>query len=279
MKRRTRISASFTYLAVISLLAVVLLPFYMIVITSLKVPAETVAYPPSLFPKAITLTHFRDILNPRIYAFDRYFFNSLKIALTTSIISTVIGGMGAYALARLEFPGKMAFKESTLLVYMFSGILLVVPLFRIMSSIGMNDTMWAVVLANTVSTLPAAIYMLTGYFATIPESLEEAALIDGLRRVQVIWKIVLPLSVPAISSTFIYVFMIAWNDFLFSFTFLSSTDKMTLSIGLRQLFGSMDYVWGRMMAASFLTAIPVVAMFSLVEKFIAGGLTSGGVKG
>lgn len=279
MKRKTRLSASFTYLAVISLLAVVLLPFYMIVITSLKVPVETVAYPPSLFPKTITLMHFQDILNPRIYAFDRYFFNSLKIALTTSVISTIIGGMGAYALARLEFPGKMAFKESTLLVYMFSGILLVVPLFRIMSSIGMNDTMWAVVLANTVSTLPAAIYMLTGYFATIPASLEEAALIDGLRRVQVIWKIVLPLSVPAISSTFIYVFMIAWNDFLFSFTFLSSTNKMTLSIGLRQLFGSMDYVWGRMMAAAFLTAIPVVAMFSLVEKFIAGGLTSGGVKG
>ena len=104
-------------------------------------------------------------------------------------------------------------------------------------------------------------------------------MIDGLSRFQVIYKIVLPLSVPAISSAFIYVFMIAWNDFLFSFTFLSSQEKLTLSVGLKQLFGSMDYVWGRMMAAALLTAIPVIITFSAVEKFISGGLTAGGEKG
>ena len=162
---------------------------------------------------------------------------------------------------------------------MFSGILLVVPLFKIMSSIGLNDSMWAVVIADLVSTLPAAIYMLSGYFETIPASLEEAAMIDGLSRFQVIYKIILPLSVPAISSAFIYVFMIAWNDFLFSFTFLSSQSKLTLAVGLKQLFGSMDYVWGRMMAAALLTAIPVIITFSAVEKFISGGLTAGGEKG
>ena len=132
---------------------------------------------------------------------------------------------------------------------MFSGILLVVPLYKIMSGVGLNDHHVGRCHRRYGSTLPAAIYMLSGYFTSIPQSLEEAGLIDGLSRVRVIYKIVLPLSVPAISSAFIYIFMIAWNDFLFAFTFLSDPKNMTLSIGLKQLFGSMDYVWGRMMAA------------------------------
>ncbi len=267
------------YLLVVLVLMLVLFPFYSMLTTALKTTQGAVAYPPEIVPKEFTLQHFRDVLNPEIFPFWRYFFNSFKIAFATASIAVVIGGMGAYSLARLTFPGRIVFKEATLIVYMFSGILLVVPLFRILSAIGLNDNMWAVVLANLVSTLPAAIYMLSGYFATIPYSLEEAAMIDGLTRVQVIYKIIAPLSVPAISSAFIYVFMIAWNDFLFSFTFLTSPAKFTLAIGLRQLFGSMDYVWGRMMAASFLTAIPVIIMFSAVEKFIAGGLTAGGEKG
>lgn len=280
MKRNKRIiKRSLRYLLVFVVTAIILAPFYIMLTTALKTSLGAVAYPPEIIPSRVTLEHFGDVLNPTIFPFWRYFFNSFKIAFTTAAIAVIIGGMGAYSLARLTFPGKIIFKESTLVVYMFSGILLVVPLFRIMTSIGLNDNHWAVIIATLVSTLPAAIYMLSGYFATIPASLEEAALIDGLNRVQVIYVIIVPLSVPAISSAFIYVFMIAWNDFLFAFTFLTSTDKFTLAIGLRQLFGSMDYVWGRMMAASLLTAIPVIIMFSVVEKFISGGLTAGGVKG
>lgn len=267
------------YVLVIIVLVVTLFPFYIMITTAFKTSEVAVAFPPQLIPKDVTLQHFKDVLNPEIFPFGRYFLNSFKIAFTTAGIALVVGGMAAYSLARLVFPGRIVFKESTLIVYMFSGILLVVPLFKIMSSLGLNDSMWAVVIANLVSTLPAAIYMLSGYFETIPASLEEAAMLDGLSRFQVIYKIILPLSVPAISSAFIYVFMIAWNDFLFSFTFLSSQSKLTLAVGLKQLFGSMDYVWGRMMAAALLTAIPVVITFSSVEKFISSGLTAGGEKG
>lgn len=279
MKKKKLLRTVLHYLAVLAVLVIALFPFYMMITTAFKTSEAAVAFPPQIIPKDVTLQHFKDVLNPEIFPFGRYFINSFKIAFATATIAVIVGGLAAYSLARLVFPGKMVFKESTLIVYMFSGILLVVPLFKIMSSIGLNDNMWAVVVANLVSTLPAAIYMLSGYFETIPASLEEAAMIDGLNRIQVIWKIVLPLSVPAISSAFIYVFMIAWNDFLFSFTFLSSQDKLTLSVGLKQLFGSMDYVWGRMMAASILTAIPVIITFSAVEKFISGGLTAGGEKG
>lgn len=279
MKLKKKSMSALHYLLVIIVLLVTLFPFYIMVTTAFKTSQAAVAFPPQLIPKDITLQHFKDVLNPDIFPFGRYFFNSFKIAISTAGIAIVVGGMAAYSLARLVFPGRIVFKESTLVVYMFSGILLVVPLFKIISSIGLNDSMWAVVIANLVSTLPAAIYMLSGYFETIPESLEEAAMIDGLSRFQVIYKIILPLSVPAISSAFIYVFMIAWNDFLFSFTFLSSQSKLTLAVGLKQLFGSMDYVWGRMMAAALLTAIPVIITFSAVEKFISGGLTAGEEKG
>ena len=279
MRRKKMAMKILHYALVILVLVVTLFPFYVMLTTAFKTSEAAVAYPPQIIPKDVTLQHFKDVLNPRIFPFGRYFLTSFKIALTTAGIAIVVGSMAAYSLSRLVFPGRIIFKESTLVVYMFSGILLVVPLFKIVSSIGLNDSMWAVVIADLVSTLPAAIYMLSGYFETIPESLEEAAMIDGLSRFQVIYKIVLPLSVPAISSAFIYVFMIAWNDFLFSFTFLSSQEKLTLSVGLKQLFGSMDYVWGRMMAAALLTAIPVIITFSAVEKFISGGLTAGGEKG
>lgn len=269
----------FFYLMVIGSVCVVLLPFYIMLTTALKTNKGSVAYPPEIIPKIITFQHFIDVLNPEIYPFLKYFLNSASVALITATIAVIVGALGGYSLAKLEFPGKRVIQESTLIVYMFSGILLVVPLFKLLSKIGLNDNKLAVVITCLVSTLPAVLFMLSGYFTTIPVSLEESAMIDGLSRLMVILKIVLPLSVPAVMSVFVYVFMIAWNDFLFSFTFLSSPENMTLSIGLRQLFSSKDYVWGRMMAASFLTAIPVIMMFSVVEKFITGGLTAGGVKG
>ncbi len=265
-------------LLVVVVVCMALLPFYFMLTTALKTSAGSVAYPPQIFPEEITLQHFKDVLNPDIFPFWRYFWNSFQVAFGTAALAVIIGSMGAYSLAKLDFPGRKLIQESSLVVYMFSGIVLVVPLFKIISGIGLYDNKLSLVITCLVTTLPATLFMLSSYFASIPVSLEEAAMIDGLSRFQVIYKIVMPLSIPAIMSVFAYVFMIAWNDFLFSSIFLSTPDKLTLPIGLRQLFSSKDYVWGRMMAASFLTAIPVVFMFSMVEKFITGGLVAGGVK-
>jgi len=130
-----------------------------------------------------------------------------------------------------------------------------------------------------VQTLPTAIFMLRSYFDTIPEDLEEAAMIDGLSRLKIIFYIIIPLSISGIVSVFVYAFMIAWNDYLFASIFLSSSENFTLPIGLNTLFSTPDYVWGRMMAASLVTALPVVIMYALSEHFIKGNLTEGGVKG
>lgn len=205
--------------------------------------------------------------------------NSLLIAFITAVASVIICSLGGYSLAKLNFFGKRQIHNVTLVVYMFSGILLIVPLFQIFNSIGLIDNRFAVILACLVSSMPAALSMLVSYFQKIPDSIEEAARIDGLNRVQVIFKVVMPLSVPGIMSVFSYVFMQAWNNFLFANTFLSSMEKQTLIIGMRNLFTSQDYVWGRMMVASLLTAIPVIIVFSLVERFITGGRLDGGVKG
>jgi multiple sugar transport system permease protein len=146
------------------------------------------------------------------------------------------------------------------------------------SKLGLFDTRTSLVITYIVQTLPVSLYMLGNYFRTIPESIEEAAIIDGCSRLEVIYRIVLPLSAPAIVSVFIYAFMIAWNEYLFASVFINSSSLRTLPLGLNQLFYTQHYVWGRMMAASVLTAIPVIILFLSVERFITGGLTFGGVK-
>lgn len=278
MKRKRIINVLLNILVVL-ILVVTLFPFYIMLTTALKTDAASVAYPPELWPSEITFQHFKDILDPLIFPFFQYFSNSFMISFITAVASVFICSLGGYSLAKLEFFGRKTIHNTTLVVYMFSGILLIVPLFKIFNSIGLIDNRFGVILACLVSSMPAALSMLISYFQKIPDSIEEAARIDGLNRVQVIFKVVMPLSVPGIMSVFSYVFMQAWNNFLFANTFLSSMEKQTLIIGMRNLFSSQDYVWGRMMVASLLTAIPVIVVFSCVERFISGGRLEGGVKG
>jgi multiple sugar transport system permease protein len=254
-------------------------PFIVMLSTALKTNEAAIATTPQIIPDDITFQHFIDVLNPEVFPFWTYFGNSLIISSITAFLSVVVGTLGAYSFARLEYKGRGLFQKGVLMIYMFSGVLLVVPLFQMITSVNLYDTKLSLIITYLVLTMPVSLYMLGNYFRTIPVSLEEAALIDGLSRFKVIFKIVIPLSIPAIVSVFIYVFMIAWNDYLFASVFITSEDNMTLPLGLSHLFHTKHYVWGRMMAASLLTALPVVVLFGLLEKYFAGGLTDGGVKG
>jgi len=220
-----------------------------------------------------------DIFNPQIFPFLSYFKNSLTVSVLASVIAVFFGILGAYALSRLRFKGRVTINASFYTVYMFSGILLVVPLFKIISALGLYDTTTALVITMVVQTLPTAVFMLKSYFDTIPHDIEEAAMMDGLNRLQIIFYITVPLAISGIISVFVYCFMVAWNDYLFASIFLSSSANFTLPVGLNTLFSTPDYVWGRMMAASLVTALPVVLMYALSERFIKGNLTDGGVKG
>ncbi|MET3196663.1 carbohydrate ABC transporter permease [Bacillus sp. OAE603] len=267
------------YIGLILLLGVMLFPFFIMLMTSLKSSKEAISTSPTLLPKVWTFQHYIDIFNPTIFPYINYFKNSLIVALIAASISVAFGILGAYALSKLKFKGRVTINASFYTVYMFSGILLVVPLFKIISGLGLYDTRLALIITMIVQTLPTAIFMLKSYFDTIPEDLEEAAMIDGLSRLKIIFYIIIPLSISGIVSVFVYAFMIAWNDYLFASIFLSSSENFTLPIGLNTLFSTPDYVWGRMMAASLVTALPVVGMYALSERFIKGNLTEGGVKG
>ena len=267
------------YVILIAVLAVLVFPMIMMLSISLKETSETIGYPPTIIPRSFTLKHFADIFNESIFPFMKYFKNSMYIALITSVLVVFLGILGGYALARLRFKGKNVMTEMFFFVYMFSGILLIVPLYKMLASIGLRNTREAVIIGMIIQTLPTAIYMTRSYFETVPYELEEAGRVDGLSRMGIIFRIMTPLSIPGLISVFVYAFMIAWNDVLFASIFLDSPDKLTITIGLNSLFNTPDYIWGRMMAASLVTSRPIVIMYAFSQNLIKSGATEGGVKG
>ncbi|WP_088825761.1 carbohydrate ABC transporter permease [Listeria goaensis] len=267
------------YITMVAFLIVSLFPFFIMLMTSFKGTKEAISTSPTIFPRDFTWQHYIDIFNPDIFPFLTYFKNSLIVSLVAAGVAVALGILGAYALSKLRFKGRITINASFYTVYMFSGILLIVPLFKIISSLGLYDTETSLIITMVVQTLPTAVFMLKSYFDTIPDDIEEAAMMDGLNRFQIILRIIIPLAVSGIISVFVYCFMVAWNDYLFASIFLSSSEKFTLPIGLNTLFSTPDYIWGRMMAASLITALPVVIMYALSERFIKGNLTDGGVKG
>lgn len=276
--RKIRRNVAF-YVILIAVLAVLVFPMIMMLSVSLKETAETIGYPPTIIPRSFTVKHFADIFNENIFPFMKYFKNSMYIALITSVLVVFLGILGGYALARLRFKGKNIMTEMFFFVYMFSGILLIVPLYKMLASIGLRNTREAVIICMIIQTLPTSIYMIRSYFETVPYELEEAGRVDGLSRMGIIFRIMTPLSIPGLISVFVYAFMIAWNDVLFASIFLDSPNKLTITIGLNSLFNTPDYIWGRMMAASLVTSLPIVIMYAFSQNLIKSGATEGGVKG
>lgn len=267
------------YVGLVAFLVAILFPFFIMLMVSVKTTNEAIQFPPTFLPDKLTLEHYRDIFNPKIFPFLSYFKNSMYVSLLTSSISVAFGILGGYSLSKLKFMGRTVINNSFYTVYMFSGILLVVPLFKIISSLGLYNHRESLIITMIVQTLPTSVYMLKSYFDTIPAEIEEAGRIDGLNRLQLITHIIIPLSLSGIVSVFVYAFMVSWNDYLFASIFLSSSDLFTLAIGLNSLFNRPDYIWGRMMASSIVTSIPIVLMYAASELLMRKGSTEGGVKG
>lgn len=277
--RKKTINNTIFYIVLVAILLVMLFPFIMMLSVAIKSTAETIGYPPTIIPETFTLEHIKDIFNENIFPFLKYFKNSLYISVTTSIVVVFLGILGGYALAKLKFKGRSVISEIFFFVYMFSGILLIVPLYKLLASMGLRNTHEAVIICMVIQTLPTAIYMTRSFFETIPDELEEAGRVDGLSRMGIIFRIVVPLSISGLISVFVYAFMIAWNDVLFASIFLDSPDNMTITIGLNSLFNTPDYIWGRMMAASLVSSLPIVIMYGVSQTLIKSGRTAGGVKG
>jgi multiple sugar transport system permease protein len=212
------------------------------------------------------------------YHFGSYLMNSALVSVVTVLITLFFAVPGAYAVARLKFPGQNFLSRSILLIYMVPMIVLVIPLYAIFSQLGMRNTLWGLMLVYPATTIPVALYMLQGYFRGIPAELEEAGLMDGLTRLNVIRKITMPLALPAMASVALYVFMIAWNEFLFAFMFLDNVDLYTLSRGIAEL-NSSEVPRQHLMAGAVIATVPVLALFLWFERYLVAGLTAGSVKG
>jgi arabinogalactan oligomer/maltooligosaccharide transport system permease protein len=205
--------------------------------------------------------------------------NSLIVSLGTTLMGLALAVPAAYAFSRFRFSGREGSMFAFLLVQMFPGIIILVPYFMVMKSLGLLNTSLGLILAYSVTALPLCVWMLKGFFDTVPRELEEAALLDGCNQFQVFRKVILPLSLPAVAVTALFSFLAAWNEYLLALTFNTSNDMYTLPVGLASLISSTGQAWGDFAAASLLVSIPVVILFIVFQKFLIQGLSAGSVKG
>jgi multiple sugar transport system permease protein len=266
----------------------IIFPFYWMVSSSFKTGAEIAGRKPTFVPGALRWDAYQELFNPLWDHFQNFsvnVLNSILIAIPTALIAVILAMLGAYAIARLRFKGKDFMLNSILMIYLFPGILLIIPLFAMLAQIGLwlgfdvQDNLAILVFTYLAQTLPVALYMLANYFRTIPDEIEQAALIDGCTRFEVIWRITMPLSVPALVSVGIYTFMIAWNEFLYALVFLNDRAFFTMPIKINAIFNDPSPRMQVVMAASVVISLPVMILFLAMERYLAEGLSAGGVKG
>jgi multiple sugar transport system permease protein len=259
---------------------IVAVPFYVMVMTSLKNQQQLVQNPLDfslelergwgMFDSYVELM--------TVFNFGTYLWTSFYVSVLTVLLTLAFSIPGAYAVARLRFRGRAAFSRSILLIYMVPMIVLALPIYIAFSMTGLRNSIFGLVLIYPVTTIPVALYMLQGYFRGLPHEVEEAGLMDGLSRLAVIWKITLPLSLPALASVALYVFMIAWNEFLLAFMLLDDPSKFTLTRGVAML-NSSEIPRQHLMAGSVIATVPIMVLFLGLERFMTKGLTAGSVKG
>jgi multiple sugar transport system permease protein len=260
--------------------AIVAIPFWVMLMTSFKSRAEQVANPLDF---SIDLSRGRDLFRSyeelfTQFDFGLYLLNSALISVITVLVTLLFAIPGAYAVARLRFSGQAAFSRGILLIYMVPMIVLALPIYIAFSLTGLRNSIFGILLIYPVTTIPVALYMLQGYFRGLPAEVEEAGLMDGLSRLAVIWKITLPLSLPALASVSLYVFMIAWNEFLLAFMLLDDPSKFTLTRGIAAL-NSSEIPRQHLMAGSVIATVPIMVLFLGLERFMTKGLAAGAVKG
>jgi multiple sugar transport system permease protein len=280
-----RVFGVLRWVVIVLLLVVTIFPFYYTVLLSIRPLDAVVQDPGSLFvpPTEWVIDSYRAVLaSPEAggQGFLIFMRNSAIIALSTVAITLLVALPGAYAVSRLEFFGRRQVSALFLAVYLFPSILLAVPLFVFFTRIGLRGTLVGLIIVYVSQIVAVSIYMLRNYFDTIPVSLEEAAAIDGCSRLGIMRRISLPLAAPAIMSNALFVFMIAWNEFLFALLFLvEERDRWTVSLGLSQLAGSIEIPTTVLMAGSVIITLPIIIMFFATERLLTEGLTAGAEKG
>lgn len=267
-------TVSYVYLTILAIIA--MFPMVWILLTSVKGKGEMMGDPTAFLPKSLTLDNYRTVIQQ--LGFGGNVVNSIIVAMSTTLIAILISALGAYGVVRF-FPkfGKLMTRV-LITTYMFPPILLAVPYSIIMGKVNLMNSRAGLVIVYLSFSVPYAIWLLVGFFQTVPLEIEEAARVDGANKLQVFGKVVLPIVAPGLVAVAIYTFINAWNEFLYSLILMNSSDKMTVAVALKSLEGQEVMDWGVMMAASAMVVIPSVIFFMLIQKKIAGGLASGSIK-
>lgn len=265
------------YLAVILIVGYSLFPIYWMIISALKPSTELFKYPPALFTLDLTLENFFKLFT--MSDFPHFFRNSCYVSICTILITISIASIGAYGLTRFRLRGGETYARVVLFVYMVPPVLLVIPLYIIMVRLHLGNTLTALILVCTAMALPLSLWLLRTFFQAVPVALEEAALIDGANRFQVILHVFLPLALPGLVATSTFVLAVVWNEYIFALIFISSSIKKTIPVGLTSFITEHDILWEYLLPGSVMAIIPIAIVFLFSQRYLIEGWGTGAVKG
>jgi multiple sugar transport system permease protein len=258
-------------------LVMVVFPFYWMVNTSLKPASEIFLSPPAFFSSNWSLDAYVTVLTQRPFA--RYFLNSLVVTLGTTVLSVTLAAFAAYGFTRFFPRGATPFIVFLLFTKMLPETLLIIPYFQLMSSLGLLNSYFALILAYSSFALPFSVWMLIGFFRSIPRDIDEAAKIDGASYLPTFFLVILPLARPGLVAVALFTFLIAWNSYLWALVLTTDASMHVLSVGVANMVGEYRVQWNELMAAAVIAAVPVMLLFSFLEKHLVNAITSGAVKG
>jgi len=262
-----------------ALTAFAMAPFVWVLLASFKTRAELYATPLVWLPASLSIANYVDAWTSKLTPFSRFFANSLWVSSVTMVATTTISVLAGYALARFRFAGRQTLMMVFLATQMFPAVLLIAPLLSQWHALGLIDTYQALIYSNFSFTVPFTVWMLVGYFESIPRELEESALMDGCGRFGALCRVVLPLAAPGVAATAIFAFVSSWSELLFAITFTSQTEMRTLSAGLLFMVGQYEIQWGQLSAGVIISTLPVAVLFTFLQRHLIRGLTAGALKG
>jgi ABC-type glycerol-3-phosphate transport system permease component len=270
-------STTLLWLAALAALAVTLFPFYWMLNTSLKAPVEVFASPPTFWSAHWSLDAYATIFATRPVA--RYFVNSLVVAIGATVLSVALSALCAYGITRFFPRGATPFVMFLLFTKMLPETLLIIPYFQLMSDLGLLDTYLALILAYSSFSLPFSVWMLIGFFRSIPREIDEAAQMDGASVLQTFGRVILPLARPGLVAVALFTFLIAWNSYVWALVLTTDSSMFVLSVGIANMVGEYRVQWNELMAAAVIAAVPVMVLYSLLERHLVSAITAGAVKG
>ena len=279
MSRATRITRRVAFnVFAWTLVIAIAFPLVWMILTSIKPQSELFMIPPALLPQEITFEHYWRLLTET--PFLTYMRNSTILATATTLLVIVIATLGAHSLTRFAYPGRETLARLVLFTYLLPSVVLIIPLYFLMVSAGLGNTIASLVIAYTTFALPYALWLLRSFMAGIPDDLEAAALVDGATRMQAFLDVILPQALPGVISTAIFTAILAWNEYLYALVLVNSDEVRPLTTGvMNMLVTSFNIEWSLLMAASVMMSVPLIIVFVFLQKFLTRGFGAGAVKG